>query len=287
MPGFRPPGFEGFKPIDSQEKKPFTYDNAKFKAETVLKKYAILEGDFADLYGADNVEADLSYVYEKKKAFERDDKEQGKVENAKLATVLEAVIYSQVNTAQWFGPYAKALKASDLDDIKHGVDGIIQLKQPQLSASYLGLGIDVVYGGQYMEKKFLRIKDEIDNGQLTTIKYLKTNDYRGERANVPRLVVAVDSETVQALAKTWYDDAPGLKGNVIRYQILKELVDQLTVFEQYAIKVNQQVVAEKYAEAKAVIEPIYAAVQKQFANYKHELTDKAYSKMQEQLLMFS
>jgi hypothetical protein len=287
MPGLRPPGFGEFKPVNSQEKKPFTYDNAKFKAETVLKKYAILEGDFTDLYGADNVEDDLSFVYKKKQDFAKGDKEKGLAEQAKLATILEAVICSQVNTAQWFGPYAKALKASDLDDFKHGVDEVLMVKPPQLAANYLGLGIDVTYGGSYMEAKFQRIKDEIDNGQLTTIKYLKAGDDRGERVNVPRLIIAVDGETVEALAQAWYADAPGLKDNVVKYQILKELVEQLQAFEQYAIRANQQVAAEVYAEARAVIEPIFATIQKQFANYKYELTDRAYKNMQEQLLMFS
>lgn len=287
MPGLRPPGFGDIRP-KPETQLPYSVDNAKAKAEDFLKRNYILEGDFVKLYGPDNVERDLVEVYEKREVFKKKDEEAGplRVESAKLATILEAILYSQINNAQWFGPYTKAIKASEYDDIKHGVDGILEINQPKLSPNYVALGIDVTFSSRSIETKFNDIKDEIEKGHLTTIKYLKTKDYQGQKANVPRLIVAVDGPTIHGLAQVWYKDAPGLKDNIIRYQILKELIDQLEVFEAYARKVGQIEVADRYVEARYILLPLFSSVQKHFSHYKHELTDRAYEEMKRQLDQF-
>ncbi len=287
MSPLRPPGFGDPNPNKPRGEVTFTLEKAFEKADQVLAKDAITEKSFEDLYGTTNVNRDIQDSLRIKQKVESDDTPEDK-EAAKLARVLEAVIHDQVNRNQWLGPHAKSLRSTLYDDLINGVDGIIEFKEPKTAVNYLALGIDVTYR-KNMEKKFLRIKTEIDSGKLGTVKYLRSSDgrTRGERKEiVPRLVVGVDRQTCAALAHAWFKDAQGLKTNPVRYQIVKELYTQLVVFESYARKNGKLEVAERYAESRAIIEPLFESIKKQFANFKFEIKDKASEEIERELEMF-
>ena len=272
---FRPPGFRDIGPSPAEQETKYSLHSAFEKAARVIEKESIKETDFADLYGSENVTRDAMKAVEVKTRLDRNDSPEEK-EAAKLATVLEAVIHTQVNNNQWFGRYAKSLRSTKYDDLVNGIDGITEFKVPQIPTNYLALGIDITYRSN-MGKKFDRIKAEIDEGTLATIKYLRSSDktVRSEVKQVPRLVVGVDGQTCQALAKAWYEDAPGLKTNPVRFQIVKEMHLQLETFAAYAKKAGKPELAEKYLQSLNVVTPLLKEMEKQYANFKHEIGDRS------------
>jgi hypothetical protein len=265
----------------------FDLNEASSRASKVLEAGSVKLEDFTDLYSLETVTKDQRYVATMLKKFEKEAGPQVK-EAKQLATILEATIYTQVNNSQWFGPRAKAIKSSEYDDIVNGVDSIIEFSNSRQSPNYVAMAVDVTYRNS-LSIKFDRIKEEIDSGELSTIKYLKSSDgsFRGERKFVPHLVVGVDHETSHALAKSWFARADGLKNNPIRLQILREMQIQLQAFERYARKNGKLQLADKFAESKNIIDLLVSDVEKQSPNSKFITADKAYMEMEKELLKFS
>ena len=263
----------------------YSLEAAYQKASRILQHDSIKETGFVDLYGSENVVKDTELASHIKTKQEQRDTPEAK-ESAKLASVLEAIIHTQVNNSKWFGNYAKSIKAPQYDDLINGVDTVIEFKVPQIPTHYLAMGIDVTYRIN-LEKKFERIKQEIDDGQLATIKYLRSSDgtMRAEKTQVPRLVIGVDGQTCQSLAKAWYEEAPGLKTNPVKFQIIKELHMQLVAFEQYARKTGKKDIAEKYKESLSVVEPLLREVEKQY-HFKNEVGDRSTTHIEEALREF-
>ncbi len=274
------PGREG----SPDQGRVFSLREACKKAADVLKRGAISMKSFIDLYGQENVDRDEAAVRDFQEKFKNQDSPQ-EAEAKELATILEAVIHEQINKNGWLGLQAKAIRTSDFDDIINGVDSVVEFKKPGISTTHLALGVDVTYKSN-LNKKFERIKKEIDNGELATVKYLKTPDFRGEKRNIPRLVLAVDGQSCNSLARTWYQNsqnAQGLKNNPIRLQILTEMIMQLKAFSRYAEKKGMGLLMEKYNESLAILKPISLEAQKLTANYKHDVSDNSLKEMEEEL----
>jgi hypothetical protein len=100
-------------------------------------------------------------------------------------------------------------------------------------------------------------------------------------------VVGVDGENCLNLAKAWNQNASGLKVNPTRFQIIDELYKQLVAFENYAIKIGQPIVADKYRQSKKLLEPLQAEADKFYATQKHDIKDRAYNQIEQELLKFN
>ncbi|MBI5732466.1 hypothetical protein HY967_00705 [Candidatus Jorgensenbacteria bacterium] len=235
-----------------------TVDQAYQAAKRTLEKEAIQPGQFIDLYNKDSIESDETHVKKMEIVFAKTGgPEQEKVQ--KLATIFEATIHEHAEQSEWFGPDAFTIKTSRYDDIQNGVDSIAEFRENEMSASYLGLAIDVTMSAE-MGKKFERIRQEIERGELAKIKYFHSEhmNIRGELTKVPRVVIGATAQTIKQLAELSLEkNMKALANHPIQFQILEEMMAQLEAFKKYAEGVNKSELASIYEKTHALVKKIY------------------------------
>ncbi len=226
------------------------------KAQELLARDEILLDDFVDLYGEENVSRDRKYVADREEGFKVGSNDQ-EAEHLQLAVIFEAILHEHGEQSNWFGSTATTVKASRFDDIAHGVDEIVEFTEDD-SISFLALAVDATYS-QFTDKKLSRIKDEIDRGELTKIKYAvaEQNNFRGELTKVPRVIVGVSAETIYELAELWLSNRnKDLAEHPVQFQIVEEIIEQCEVFGKYAQNIGKPEIAQKYERTRAIVQAV-------------------------------
>lgn len=214
--------------------------------------------DFKDHYGEEAVEKDKRYVKENRERLGLTESSKA-LEVWKTATVFEASIDRCIENAGWLGADNTVLKSSDFDDIKNGIDTIIESKEGESSASYLGLAIDVTTNVD-AGKKFDRIKGEIDRNKMPEVKYFRSEhmNMRGTLEKIPRVIVWADSRTAEELADLAFSENYNkLKNHPAQIQILEEIMVQLRAFASYAESIGKDDLARIYRKTLKKIEDVY------------------------------
>ena len=247
-----------FERIDTKDNfEQLTLDKAFERAKTIIEKAEIQPEDFGDVYDADEIRDDIQYVERIERRIEEQETSEQK-KHKKLATVFEAIVHEHAELSEWFGPDAETIKPSRYDDIKNGVDTIAELKEGGKSVTHLAMGIDVTFSVD-AEKKFKRIKQEIENGTLAEVKYFHSEymEVRERLSNVPRVVIGADEKTIRELSTLWLEGRKKELGNhPIQFQILEEIADQLKVYKAYAETVGQPGLAAMYEKVMRSVRDI-------------------------------
>lgn len=229
-------------------------EKAHARALQVFKESSIREIDFKDIYGNETIKTDLQKVIEFQKKWKATEEVQEHVTNA-IAEVLEAIILSEGELSQWLGD-AHTVRTATYDDYVNGVDMVSEWYSPEDGSRILALAIDVTFGTVATEKKLKRIRDEIDRGELGSIKYFTDirGDYFGTRRNVPRVVIGVSQDTVEKLAELWMSgDKKALGAHPVQRVIVEEIFLQLRAMQDYALSTGSRLVADAYTPAIHII----------------------------------
>ncbi len=217
---------------------------------------------FADLYSAENVDRDLRYVADMERTFNASASNEvvpGLTEGdiKRLSERVEYEVIRGINVGQWFDG-VEAYKTSNFDDIANGVDVVLEM-QGDGSYGHLGMGVDITFS-QNIDKKFLRIRDEIDNydgdkNRLARVKYFDSPNtgIRGELNNLARAVIAVDLPMLKDM--TGIKDAESLHGHISKHVTLLEIQHQLEIFLAYARRKNPSA-AKPLERASAFIDTL-------------------------------
>lgn len=248
---------KGFEQIESTPlQPPYLYPekirDLEQRAQRYLNRHGVRMDDFTDLYGEKNVRTHKDYVDRHIREFEHSD---GK----RIATIFEAVFLEHGEQSNWFGDKAEVIKTSVYDDIKNGVDTVLEIVENDNTAAHLALGIDVTFSNQ-IGGKLERIRSEIEGGTLAEIKYFKSDrlGIRGEMKQVPRLVIGVDIKTVDELARLWDENKKSaLATHPIQLQIIEEIIIQLETFADYAERIGRSNLTEIYDRALRIAKNIY------------------------------
>lgn len=230
------------------------------EVKDILDEAAIKPIDFVDLYSFQNIETDINYVEEKKRQFASHETPEAAA-SKKMATIFEGLVHVFGSRGHWFGPHSTTLKASEYDDFRNGVDSIVEFKPPNQPASQLALAIDVTFAKD-LQKKFDRIKKEIEEGKLTEIKYFdsKKTGFKGMKTKVPRVVVGANVAIVKSLADLWSSKREDiLMNHPIQNVVLKEMIIQCEAFARYAEKLGQKEIADTYKQDLVLLKNIYAS----------------------------
>ena len=218
----------------------------------------IQESDFENLYSKEQVEKDLEYVDEMEQEFEKKSTPEQKEAN-KLATIFEAMVFEQSELNNWLGENAMTIKSSRYDDIKNGIDLIVEIPDKEKpTASHLALAVDVTFSDD-LRDKIRKIKGEIDRDKLTTVKYFKSDflNLKGEKRNVPKVVIGADYKTLENVVDLWIArDNKALANHYIQFIILDEIMLQLENYKRYAEKENKEKAVESYNKAIEIIRDI-------------------------------
>ena len=237
-------------------------EGAVKKTEKVLKN-AIKETDFVgEVYPKEEVDNDLKYVQKEEDSFNEgtmDLEDKGMLE---FSQIFEAIIYDQGELANWFGENGVTIKSARFDDIKNGVDLIVEFSGEE-ETSHLALAVDVTFSDN-IQKKLDNIKREIEHGKLTSIKYFQSDKlgFKGEKRDIPKTIVGADLKTLNKVMDLWVnEDEKKLAKHPIQFIILDEIMLQLEKFREYAQAMKKPAIVEKYNKAIVILEKILAEKQ--------------------------
>lgn len=236
------------------------------KSRTLIYEYALKEEDFIDSHGEENVAKDTAYVESMERKFEQTSSEEQKYCKM-LGDVFETMIYDQMDN-EWLGPDAVAIKTARYDDIKNGVDQVVEFQEGKGTASHLALAIDATTSDD-LGKKVERIKKEIEKGEMAHIKYFlseymreHTGFGRGEMVNIPRVIIGADRNIIKELSELWLENKnKELAKHPIQFQILEEIMIQCEVFKNYAAKIqddkDRSKIVNMYDKTRETVKNIY------------------------------
>lgn len=234
-----------------------TIDKAYDRAKEILSGGIQLQ-DFSDIYK--DVENDQKYVETMEKLFsetlEKDGEDLRKI--YKLSAILEAIVLEEGELSNWFGENATTIIPSRFDDIRNGIDCIVEFEEGDTSASHLALAVDVVSGAE-IQRKMNRIKNDIEEGHLSEIKYFSSDrlGIKGKKINIPKVVIGADRKHVQDLVELWLNNRnKELAEHHMQIQILKEIKLQLDAFAKYAERKGRPEIAEIYRKALSIVRTI-------------------------------
>lgn len=256
------------------------------------EKRRIKETDFKDLYGSKRVEADIKEIERIRQEIESRQSENDKV-IGKKSKLFEAILSEQIEEQNWMGGEVMAVAASEYDDIKNRVDMILEFTGEEASRLALAVDLTTATNTEILRAKLKRIRDEIRSGELTRVKYFKSEaeDFRGELGNIPRVIVCADQRTLEDLSQLFLDyknaaknvklnrqagDLAGekrwqeefkktretIKNHPVQRQILEEIKIQLEKYywlAEYHSQASREVkdkMEEKYAKFLRIIEDI-------------------------------
>ncbi len=219
--------------------------------------------------GEEEIKKDIESFKELKKTFEKNNSqlEASKAQKAeqakKVATIVERAIVHSVSNLEWYGEDVSIEPTSQFDDIKRGVDDILQIRKEEAD-SFLGLGIDVTYRGllseQYRHKLFTLLKS-IQSGYSTKIKYFK--NHQGEcmrEFSVPKTILFFDTGDVKDLVNMVKNiDNPdvmeGYKNSPMKFKVLNQMLIQCEILAEFAEEF-QNPVFRKYQEVVSTIKQL-------------------------------
>lgn len=161
--------------------------------------------------GAEEVKKDLESLGERKNQFKQKNESAsgGKAtsleKNKKIATIVERAVAYGVTELGWYGDNVSIEPTSQFDDVKRGVDEVLEIRKESDESSFMGLGIDVTYRGllgeKYKEKLFTLLQS-IEDGHKTKIKYFK--NHAGDKMrefSVPKIILFFNVEDVKEMAR--------------------------------------------------------------------------------------
>ncbi len=254
------------------------HKESAIKPEELIKPRGPYE---ADAVAKDNAEVErLNEIFKNE---ERNDPR--KREEKQRAELFEALLAERIELDNWFGQEAETIIPSRYDDIKRGVDLLVEFEIESGFVKYLGLSIDATTYIPKIVEKIDKIRNDIRHGHLTTLKYFhseKTGN-AGMLKDVPKVIIGADFRQIREIAGLWLNleklkvkkmelmnqdrnhpelvsvreqiksFAERLTNHRIQFQILWEIKAQLLYFRQLAVAQGKDAITAKYQNALETI----------------------------------
>ncbi len=249
-----------------------------------LRARAIKMDEFRDLYGDAKVDEDKKYIETVERNFGRGGESEA---SKKMGALFEAVVDAGIRENDFMGPDAMPIVPSRYDDIVNKVDSIVEFEEKGGGVAHVALGIDVSTSEISLARKFSAIRSSIEKGDLSTVRYFKSDTMRGELRPVVRVVIGADDRMVKdisdlmlrairmkdAIAKSRAEGGEqseigkrlpqdfarnrnALAEHPIQWVVLLEMKEQLEVFTSYAHSLGKERVAEECAKILHIVEKV-------------------------------
>ncbi len=231
-------------------------------AEKVIKEKRedrILEDSFHDIYEDSEIEEDKNYVLRMKREFKKHENKESE-KSKEIANAIEIIINDQIELSDWLGGETYTYQTSEYDDIKNGIDAVLEFisEDKENDQSFLGIAFDITYKND-VSKKFFRIKKEIEENEKNNIKYFQSEntEYKGPIENIARLVIGLDINSGEELIELYCEkENKKLENHFFQFQLIDELLYQLDVFIKYSERIENKDSYILYKEIKEKIEGI-------------------------------
>ncbi len=243
-----------FENKDWTEKRELSYGDEDYevdrlfgynKANEILKVCRINPRDpfFNNVYSLEDKEKDEKEVIHKENKWKKNNDEMAE-KNKQMATILEAILYQQIDQNMIFGDI-ETISTCKFDDYVNGVDSIMQISNQKTGKyDYSAIAYDVAMSSDEdsmnLKKKVNIIEKNIQDGRLSYVKYFKS-DKDPERTsldNIPKLIIGIDFKTLQNIFPLWCGDFHEQIRNEhpLRFIILDQIILQIKYFIDYAQK---------------------------------------------------
>lgn len=237
--------FEGNEDFDSVYKKSQNLEKNKIKEG--LEYYE--EFEFLVRGGMEEIDRDWKSLSDTEEAIEEENNQLSRrkfkrhEKAKKISDIVESGIAYAVTELGWYGENISIEPTSEFDDIKRGVDDVMQIRREDNLDLFLALAVDVTFRGllsdEYAEKFFSLLKS-IAKGRKTRIKYFK--NHQGEKMEefaVPKIVLYFDRPDVKSLVEIVRNsDNPEmlekLKSSPQKIALLNQVVAQCEVLSEVA-----------------------------------------------------
>lgn len=239
-------------------------DPMHVNAEAILKKKteAILtarpkEADFVGKpYSRFEIEQDIVRIAQHRSHHKAHETQRSR-ENKKLADIFEAVVILGISRANWLGEEVSAQNTAYYDDFQNDVDILLEFKKSSKDR-YLGLAADVTFSSdiKVLQRKFVTLEEKIRKGTLTEIKYVHPGQ-DGPLSMVPEVIVGVSASMVRELADLLTKDKMmALEQHPASVLLLLQARAQLDTFKAYALRYDQEEVAEIFSNMSRIIDKL-------------------------------
>ncbi len=221
-------GWEGAKNVEG-EKYPLI-DEEKEVLKMAKKEPRPEIQDFTDVYPQEEVSADKQWLEQQRTR---------EVEVAKTSRgkILETIIRRQAELSNWLGDNCHTVATTEYDDRANHVDFVVEWEKPDGQICRLAVDITTTEDPGIVNKKEELIEEEIERGTLTTVKYFESeaDQTKGKIEQLPRVVLAVDRQSIQKLCKDLVREKPKeLAKSPEQLLLLKEIRLQMVDQIEYA-----------------------------------------------------
>lgn len=230
--------------------------------------------EFEGLYDPAMLERDKKEVERLESIFNKQTQENPEAETwSKRGKLFEAMVNDQIESSNWLGENATVIIPSKFDDYINKIDSILEFND-EGTRSHLALAIDVTKSLDEVQKKMAQIKKSIDTGELSNIKYFRSEDERGEKIRIPRVIIGADQKTMNDLAELLlrFHSAKGdhfkkvrssLEKHSAQLQIILEIRNQLSAFKKYAHENGHEDLIPSFDRILEVISPIFGEIKEE------------------------
>jgi len=191
--------------------------------------------------------------------------ERNKLEKVKkIATITEHGLAYMVSDLKMFGNNLIVDSAGEFNDIKHGIDDVMQIKNAGSTTKFLGLGIDVTFRGlhsEQFENKFFKLLDAVKMGYQPTVKYFKNHE--GELMPefvVPKMILCFDANDIKEIVYFIKNkNNPSIKEEIKKSPLKLAIMSQVVNFCKIMTEFSQEYgndISQKYVEIIDTLEEL-------------------------------
>jgi len=267
------------KSFESMSLESVDVDRMHLRAGKILDQDRVDENDFIEPYGQATIDADLAEVERLESLFNARDTRESK-EQKKVADIFEAIVLWNGEQSNWLGENAVTVKTSRYDDYVNGVDAVIEFQgnEPRM-ASYLGIAADVTFSTD-TTKKFDRLKNQIDKGELAKVKYFHSEhmNIHGQLSKLPAVILGMDKSTVLELAELQAEKKfKELGSHRAQIMMLEQMRAQFTTYSKYADRIGKQDLGDIYRDRLKIVEGLLEEKSDLANKVKYEINDEVHS----------
>ncbi|MDD5031543.1 MAG: hypothetical protein PHR36_00670 [Patescibacteria group bacterium] len=198
-----------------------------------VKEPGLKEEDFEGVYSKTEIERDLELT----KRLEK-----GHALHTERGGILEEVLRQQIYHSCWLGDNCETAQTTKFDDYINHTDFVIEWD----TKDRIKLAVDttVTNDPEVIEKKVIKVKNELDRKMGTTIKYFQSNltwednPEKGELKDIPSVIIAFDYDNLKKMCEiiAGPNGKERLGKTSLQIYILEDIISQLGIQEEYLRK---------------------------------------------------
>lgn len=124
-------------------------------------------------------------------------------EKGERSELLEAVLYTAIEDNNWMGQCCRTFKTIELDDVFNCTDIVLDIESDEGEPIRIALDVTTSSRAEEIDPKIEKIKNRLDEGRGTTIRYFQENDEEDSEVNpiynIPRIIIVLDDENLKIL----------------------------------------------------------------------------------------